>query len=154
MEPWLIHILWPLLAPVLVAIGYDVNKRYDFAFRITSASKRSRIKNLERRLAGFEDLNSLIGELLVRFFVALFAAMAGVGILFSTMVIQEMRCEVKVECIPKAGYDITLMIVFMFFGVAFWEIQQLRYLGHNKDLYRDKLRARIADLRARLENDR
>jgi hypothetical protein len=148
MVNWTKDFAWPLLAPLLVAIGWEVYRTSDFAFRISSASIRRRIRNLERRLSWNEDFNKFIGNLLGRLFFAILCTITAIGLIIGTMIISEMRCEVKVEC-WKLGYDIAYLEAFVFLGIAGWQMIQLRNAS-DTNVYREKLRTRIARLRDRL----
>jgi hypothetical protein len=94
-----------------IAIGRVIsdfwNSNFGFRTRATlsAPSTRRKIRNLERRLEAFQDANSFIGELLLRLGAALVFSISGIVLLVGTMIIAEMRCEIKVEC-PTVGYGI------------------------------------------------
>jgi hypothetical protein len=144
-----VEILWPVVAPLLVAIGWELYTNSDLAFWIHATSTRRRIKSLERRLEAFQDANGFIGELLLRLGAALFFSISSMVLLIGTWIIGEMRCEIKVEC-PKLGYDLANFMAFALFLVAAREIYKLRNISRNANFYREQLLTRIARLRNRL----
>lgn len=127
------------------------NSNFGFRIRATfsAPSTRRKIKNLERRLEAFQDANSFIGELLLRLGAALLFSISGIVLLVGTMIIGEMRCEIKVEC-STLGYDTANLMAIAFIVLAMREIYVLRDISRNTNRYREQLRTRIAELRSRL----
>src|SRR5436190_20951577 len=109
MESFSIELFAGILGAAIWHAILDFSRKSDFVFRIratlSAPSTRRKVKNLERRLEAFQDANSFIGELLLRLGAAVVFSISGIVLLVGTMVIGEMRCEIKVEC-STVGYGI------------------------------------------------
>jgi hypothetical protein len=153
MESFPIELFAAILGAAIWHAILDFSRKSDFVFRIRATfsepSTRRKIKNLERRLEAFQDANSFIGELLLRLGGALLFSISGIVLLVGTMIIGEMRCEVKVEC-STLDYDIANLMALALIVLAIREIYVLRDISRNTNRYREQLRTRIAELRNRL----